>query len=98
MGIAIEPHGWGAFPGECLVYFLFLGVVHVMMFAIGSIVLVTAFALREPHTTVLRRVRRFGLFVLLLLLVGSLVNGLWSCLVWGRLYYSTDYVVDFTPV
>jgi hypothetical protein len=37
------------------------------------------------------------LFVGLLLVVGSVANGLWSCLVWGRLYFSTDYVFDFSP-
>jgi hypothetical protein len=37
------------------------------------------------------------LFLGLLLVVGSIANGLWSCLVWGRFYFSTDYVFDFSP-
>lgn len=37
------------------------------------------------------------MFLALLLVVGALVNGLWSCLIWGRLYWSTDYVFDFSP-
>src|SRR5439155_13427321 len=43
------------------------------------------------------RARRLGLFIGLFLLVGSLGNGLWSCLIWGRLYDSMDYIFDFTP-
>lgn len=37
------------------------------------------------------------MFLTLLLIVGALCNGVWSCLVRGRLYCSTDYVLDFTP-
>lgn len=76
-------------------YFMVMGAVHLAVFVVGCVVL-AALAIRH-RGTFLRRVRRFGLFVGLLLAVGSFFNGLWSCLVWGRLYYSTDYVFDFSP-
>lgn len=33
----------------------------------------------------------------LFLLVAAFFNGLWSCSVWGWLYYSIDYVSDYSP-
>lgn len=90
-----HPHPWSEFPAECLLYFALMGLVHLAIFVIGCLVL-AALAIRQ-RGTFLRRVRRFGLFIGLLLVVGSISNGLWSCLIWGRLYFSTDYVFDFSP-
>ena len=73
-----------------------MGVLHLTAFVVGCFV-IAAVAIRQ-RGTFLRRAGRFGLFVGLLLIVGSLANGLWSCLVWGRLYFSTDYVFDFSPL
>lgn len=72
-----------------------MGVLHLIVF-VGVCLVFAALAIRQ-RGTFLRRVGRFGLFVGLLLIVGSLANGLWSCLVWGRFYFSTDYVFDFSP-
>jgi hypothetical protein len=91
----VQPHSWSAFPGECLLYLGLMGPVHLAILIAGCVML-AAMALKQ-RGSFFRRARRFGLFVTLLLVVGSIFNGLWSCLVWGRLYFSTDYVVDFSP-
>jgi hypothetical protein len=72
-----------------------MSVPHLAVFVIGSLCL--AVSVRKQPGTFLRRVGRLGSFIGILLIVGSLFNGLWSCLVWGRLYVSTDYVFDFMP-
>ncbi len=89
------PIPWSEFPAECFWYLVPMSVVHLAAFIIGCIVLV--FLPRKQPGTLRRRIGRFGLFISLLLVAGSLVNGLWSCLVWDRLYDSTDYVFDFIP-
>jgi hypothetical protein len=71
-----------------------MGILHLVLFAVGCLIF-AILAIRK-RGRFLRRVGRLGLFLGLLLLVGSVANGLWSCLVWGRLYYSTDYVFDFS--
>jgi hypothetical protein len=76
-------------------YCLVMGVLHLAIFVIGCAVL-GALAIRQRRTF-LRRVGHFGLFMGILLAVGSIFNGVWSCLIWGRLYFSTDYVFDFSP-
>jgi hypothetical protein len=93
--INFHPVSWSQFPFECLLYLIVAGLLQLIAFGIGCLAL--AVIQRKQPGTWLRCVGRFGLFLGLLLLVGSLFNGLWSCLVWGRLYYSTDYFVDFAP-
>lgn len=92
---AFHPYPWIEFPAECMGYFTLMGLVHLVCFVIGCLVL-AALAIRQ-RGTFFRRVRRFALFIGLLLVVGSVSNGFWSCSIWGRLYFSTDYVFDFTP-
>ena len=89
------PIPWREFPAECLLYFVGMGILQLAVFVIGCLVL--AVLARKQPGTFLRRVGHFGLFSVLLLVVGSLFNGLWSCLMWDRLYHSTDYFIDFTP-
>ena len=91
----IHPYSWSEFPAECLIYLWVMGLVHLAVLAIGCLVFAAA-ATWQPGTF-LRRLRRLGLFLGLLLIVGSISNGLWSCSIWGRLYFSTDYVFDFNP-
>jgi hypothetical protein len=91
----IRPYAWSAFPLECILYFMLMGLLHLALFGIGCGVF-AALAIRS-RGTFLRRVGRLGLFLGLLLVVGSVANGLWSCVIWGRLYFSTDYVFDFSP-
>jgi hypothetical protein len=76
-------------------YFMLMGLFHLALFVTGSLVF-TVLAIRQ-RGRFLKRVRGLGLFLGLLLVIGSVANGLWSCLVWGRLYFSTDYVFDFSP-
>ena len=72
-----------------------MSVLHLAVFAVGCLVAVMV-SWREPGV-LRRRIGRFALFVGLLLVVGSLFNGLWSCLDFNRLYHSTDYIFDFVP-
>jgi hypothetical protein len=95
MSPSIHPHDWSEFFAECLFYFVPFSVVHGIAFVVGSFVIAT-FSSRQPGI-IIERIRRFGLFLILLLVVSSIFNGVWSCTIWGRLYYSTDYVFDFTP-
>ena len=66
-----------------------MGVVHVILF-IAFCAFVGPLPRCEP-----KEFRRAALFFGLLLAAGSIFNGLWSCLVYDRLYDSTDYVFDF---
>jgi hypothetical protein len=72
-----------------------MGLLHLAIFIVGCLVF-GALAFKQRGSFLIRA-RRFGLFIGLLLIVGSVFNGLWSCLIWGRLYFSTDYVFDFSP-
>jgi hypothetical protein len=90
-----NPIPWGEFPAEWLWYFVPMSVVHFAVFLLGFLVM--AVLLWNERGVLARRTRRLALFIGLLLISGSVFNGLWSCLIWDRLYDSTDYVFDFTP-
>jgi hypothetical protein len=92
--IALDP-GWHDYIGECFLYFAPMSVLHLIVFVIGCLVL--AVSSRKKTGLFRRRIGHFGLFLLLFLFVSSLVNGLWSCLIYGHLYSSSDYVFDFMP-
>jgi hypothetical protein len=96
MNSAIHPYPWIEFPIECWFYLLPMSIFHLAAFLIG-VGVIAALALKQPGSF-RRRIARLALFLTLLLILGSLANGLWSCMIWGRLYYSTDYVFDFMPV
>ena len=89
------PIPWSQFPVECSWYIYFAILPHLVMFGVGFMGL--AFLPAKQPSQFWKRVRRLGLFLGVFLVVGSLFNGLWSCLIWDRLYDSTDYVVDFFP-
>ena len=90
------PIPWTQFPAECFWYlYPIMGVLHLAVFIVGCIILLVL--PRKQPGTLKRRIGRFGLFMILLLFVGAFFNGLWSCLIWDRLYDSTDYVFDFSP-
>jgi hypothetical protein len=72
-----------------------MGIPHLAVFIVGCLIL-AAVAWKQPGTF-LRRARRFGLFLGLLLIAGSFFNGLWSCLIYGRFYVSADPVAEFNP-
>jgi hypothetical protein len=90
------PIPWTQFPVECFFYlYPIMGVLHLTVFIIGCVILLILS--RKQPRTLKRRISCFGLFMILLLFVGAFFNGLWSCLIWGRFYDSTDYVFDFSP-
>jgi hypothetical protein len=91
----IHPHSWSEFPAECMLYITIMGLLHLIIFVFGCLLLVAG-AIKQ-RDGFLRRVGRFGLFMLVLLIVGSIFNGIWSYAVWGRLYFSADYTFDFSP-
>jgi hypothetical protein len=86
---------WHYYFYECLYHFVIMGTLYVAVFFIGSLLLLL-FSLKRL-TILPKRIGHFGLFLLLFLIVGSLVNGVWSCLIYGHIYDSFDYVIDFTP-
>jgi hypothetical protein len=90
-----NPIPWSGYPEECLWYFVPMSIVHVGVFLIGVVTL--AIVRRHKRDSLLQRIGAFGMFIILFLIVGSLFNGLWSCLVYNRLYHSTDYIFDFIP-
>lgn len=91
----IETYGPLSYPQECFAYSLFGGTVHVAFFLAGVLVLGALSIIQGGHF--LRWQRRWAVFNLSFFVAASLVNGAWSCLVFGRLYWSTDYVSDFLP-
>jgi hypothetical protein len=100
-----HPYPWIEFPHECLLYFAYTVIFHCYIFFFGCITLAVLGVLAALLTKqlikqlviFLRQFARLGFFLAVLLIVGSIHNGLWSCLIWGRLYYSTDYWIDFFP-
>jgi hypothetical protein len=95
MATPLNPIPWGTFPGECLWYLVPMSVFHLGVFIFGAILL-AIFSTKQPGL-ILKRIGRFGLFLILFLLVSSISNGLWTCLVYNQLYHSTDYIFDFIP-
>src|SRR5688572_8372038 len=95
MGPSIRPHDWNDFFVECLYYFVPLSVVHIAAFIAGSLVIM---ALSRRNTPGLfRRIRRFGLFLALLLVAGSLFNAESRCVLSVILYLRTNNNLDSIP-
>jgi hypothetical protein len=97
----IEP---GRLPGiplthfftECLWYFVPMGVLHLIVFLLGSLILTL---IPRNETGLLgRRIGHLGLFLILFLIVGSIFNGVWACFIYNHLYHSADYIFDFIPL
>ena len=87
--------GWEHYPEEFMWSFVPMSVFYSIIFSLGCLIL---FALpRQKPGAFRRRVGRFGLFLALLLIVGSLFSGCWSCLIYEHLYRSSDYIADFVP-
>jgi hypothetical protein len=89
------PIGWTDYPSECLEYFVWMGISHIIIFIIGSILLL--FCSLKNLKALPRRLFKFGMFLGIFLVVGSLVNGVWGCSTFNRLYHSYDYFFDFIP-
>lgn len=93
--IAIQTYWLLSYLGECAWYWAFMSVVHIVLFALGVAVL--ALASRSRRGQFRSWFLRWALFSVCLFITAGLTNGLWSCLVFGRLYWSTDYIFDFSP-
>jgi len=87
-----NPKSWIEFPTECLWYLLPGAVFHIAALVISFIAI---FALRRlgwyrpPLLTAM-------IFQGYLLIAGMIASGIWSCTIWGRLYWSVDYTSDFS--
>ena len=80
------------FPVECFWYLLPGGLLHIIafpVFAAGHSILRLAKCRRPRLVTVM-------VFQGYLLIAAMIANGIWSCAVWGRLYWSVDYTSDFS--
>lgn len=82
-------------PGEILLYIGFMGLFHAAIVIAGLLLALPLLLGRKRRYLVF--VRGFFVFNALLLVVSAMLNALWSCTIWGSLYFSTDYVVDFSP-
>ena len=68
---------------------------HMVVFIAGWIFL--TFLFYGEKQRIRRYAWRFALFIFLLLVNGSITNGLWGCLIYNRFYHSADYIFDFSP-
>ena len=84
---------------EAHLFFYFYGVLigpfHLLL-TLASLLLAgpIAWLFRGSIWRVLRDVVVFHQFFFL---SAALFHTIWSCTIWGNLYFSTDYVVDFLP-
>jgi hypothetical protein len=74
------------------IYFLCAGAFHLMTFVLLALLLSPiAFRASARYFFLIERI---GLFSMLLLLTGAILNAAWMVLVYQRLYYSQDTLVD----
>jgi hypothetical protein len=71
-------------------------IVHFLFFTIGCVCLV--FVWLYKRSGFLKLIGRWGLFNIVFLVVACPIGGLWSCLIFGHFYTSTDYISDFSPL
>jgi len=76
-------------------YVLLVGSFHLLVFLL-LVLLLTPVAFRSS-SLYFSLIERLGLFSVLLLLSGAIVNAAWMGLVYNRLYFSQDTVLDFIP-
>ncbi len=91
----IEPFPIIEAPVEALLYVLFFGLVHAAILAAGLVLATPLF--RYGWKQYLIFARAFVVFNVCLLVTSAIMNAIWSCTIWGRVYFSTDYVADFNP-
>jgi len=91
-----ESTPWLSFPVECFWYFLPGIVPHFIFFSL-SLLIFSAFAgftsTQKPNLSL----QHVLVFQFVFLIVTLITNGLWSCLVFGNLYWSADYTSDYSP-
>jgi hypothetical protein len=74
-------------------YLLVAGSFHLLIFLLLALLL-SPLAFVRSSARYLSLIERIGLFSALLLLTGAVLNNVWMVLVYDRLYYSQDTVVD----
>ena len=88
------PKSWIDFIPECLWYLMPNGILHLAIFILSA----TLFGIMwRCGVRRLPRFRSLLLFQVYLLLCAMFMNGIWSCTIWARLYWSVDYTSDFSP-
>ena len=87
-----DPKSWLDFPTECLWYLLPGLVFHAIGFIVVLFIVMILgwFRIQWPRLSTLM------IFQLWLLISAMIVNGIWSCTIWGNLYWSVDYTSDFS--
>ena len=87
-----DPKSWSEFPTECLWYLLPGGLFHLIAVPVilGAMATLAWFGLFRP------RISTLMIFQAYLLISSMIVNGFWSCIIWGKLYWSVDYTSDFS--
>ncbi|QJE99032.1 hypothetical protein [Luteolibacter luteus] len=88
-----EPSNWSSFLGECA-WYLVPGLALHLVLLVPS--LPVFWFLLRPLRASGRWLKVALVFHATLLVAGMLANGLWSCVIRGRLYWSTDYISDFS--
>ena len=89
-----DPKSWSEFPAECCWYLFPLApFLHIFAFiaSLGALMIFRMVGVRGL---------RFSTIILYhgyLLIAAMIANGVWSCAIWGRLYWSVDYTSDFSP-
>lgn len=82
-------------PLEALLYASFFGLVHAIIAGAGLVIGIPL--LRHGWRRYLIFAGAFVVFNICFLVTSAIMNAIWSCTIWGRVYFSTDYVVDFNP-
>lgn len=87
-----DPKSWLEYPAECLWYLMPGIFLHLtaLLLSLIAITLFRAFKVWTPRITTIL------IFQAYLLLAAMLVNGVWSCAIWGHFYWSVDYTADFS--
>jgi hypothetical protein len=90
-----ETYDLRSYVFECAWYWGPTSVVHLGLFLVGFFGIAAVSFYRRGYFW--QWTRRWAIFNVCLFITAGLANGLWSCLVFGRLYWSSDYVFDLTP-
>jgi hypothetical protein len=81
--------------GHFFLYTFLAGSFHLLVFFLLALLLIPV--IFRSSSLYFSLIERIGLFSVLLLLSGALANSAWMALIYDRLYFSQDTVVDFFP-
>lgn len=87
-----DPKSWSEFPAECFWYLLpgiAFHILAVVLSSIGIRAIRSVSRYRPKFSTAM-------IFQGYLLIAAMIANGIWSCVIWGRFYWSIDYTADFS--